>query len=505
MARTKQSQEFKEVKALIKADIRAFVALVAPLRLLGLCQKDMLKFFARDDSHQLVLYPRGHQKSMMIAYYVAWRVVNQPEITIIYASATAALSEAQLSIIKQILESPVVTKYFPDLIHKDVGKRNMWRNESIAVDHPRRYKEAVRDPTVKAVGMGANIVGFHADLIVLDDVVVQDNTESKIDREKVKTWYSLLTSVLNPSGTIRAVGTRYHPEDLWGALVDMVEESIDEEGNVTGKVKVYSVMQKEVEQEGIFLWPRQKRKDGKWFGFNIPVLNKIKAQYLDKSKFYSQYYNDPSDPMNKRITNFVYYERDKLLGTRGSWVYGDRKLNVFAAIDFASTLSQRSDYTAIVVVGVSADHNIYILDIERFKTDKISIMQDKLTKLYDKWGWVRLRAEATAAQNLVVEHIKEMNRDQNIYYNVDSVKPTSEKTMRIMSVLEPRYAAAKIYHFKGGLCEELEHELEASKPPHDDMADALASVVEIIVAPSVSRGIKDVVNINTHPRFGGVR
>jgi len=75
-----------------------------------------------------------------------------------------------------------------------------------------------------------------------------------------------------------------------------------------------------------------------------------------------------------------------------------------------------------------------------------------------------------------------------------------------MANLEPRYAAGDILHYRGGNCQILEDELIATKPPHDDVSDALASVVEIATAPSKrNRNSGNVVNLSFHPRFGGIQ
>ena len=494
-----------EIRNLCMSDLRSFVALVAPQRLLGHCHHDLLKFFMADESsHQLVLWPRAHQKSTMIAYWAAWHIINQPDTTILYASATAALAESQLTFIKNILDSPIVSKYWPELVLQDEGRRIMWRSDAICVDHPKRMSEAIRDPSVKAVGMGANITGFHADAVLLDDVVVKENAETKTERTKVKGWYSLLNSILNPGGKLKAIGTRYHPEDLYEDLITMKEEVYDDEGQVIDEKLVYNYSIKVVEEDGQFFWPRSKRKDGKWFGFDKRELSRIRAQYLDKAQFFSQYYNDPNDPLNKRISNFNYYDREELKLFEGRWCINGNPLNIYAAIDFAATVSKKSDYTAIVVIGVDKNHQIFVLDIDRFKTEKISVMQQNLTRLYNKWSWLKLRAEINAQQNLVVEQIKDMNRKQGIFYTVDKVSQTTNKEIRIMSNLEPRYAEGVILHYRGGNCQILEDELISSKPAHDDVSDSLASAIEICIAPSNRRNYKNVVSLNYHKSFGGI-
>ena len=76
----------------------------------------------------------------------------------------------------------------------------------------------------------------------------------------------------------------------------------------------------------------------------------------------------------------------------GYLYYKDNRLNVFAAVDFAFSLGKRADYTAIVVVGIDADNNIYVLDIDRFRTDRISEYFDHILHLSNKWSFRKLQS-----------------------------------------------------------------------------------------------------------------
>ena len=156
------------------SDLRAFVALIAPYRVLGHCHLDMMRFFMQDDNHQLLLYPRAHQKSFIIACLAAWEIIRNPAITIIYATHTADLAISQLNQIKQILDSPIARKYWPELLN-EVNNREKWSQDAISVDHWKRTEEGVRDYTVLAAGIGKATTGFHADLVIFDDVVVLEN------------------------------------------------------------------------------------------------------------------------------------------------------------------------------------------------------------------------------------------------------------------------------------------------------------------------------------------
>jgi hypothetical protein len=94
---------------------------------------------------------------------------------------------------------------------------------------------------------------------------------------------------------------------------------------------------------------------------------------------------------------------------------------------------------------------------------------------------------------------------------VEEYRPTRKegtKEERIAASLEHRYDDYKMWHYEGGWIKTLEEELKLARPPHDDVKDALASAVEIAVAPKKSMGssIKDFMGsgLKSNSRFGGV-
>jgi len=492
-----------------------FIKLVAPEQVLGQCHEDVCNWWTREDakSHQLLLFPRDHGKSRLIAYRVAWELTKNPTLRILYISATANLAEKQLGFIKGILTSDVYRRYWPEHVHADEGKRTRWTNSEIMLDHPLRRKENVRDPSVFTGGLTTSLTGLHCDIAVLDDVVVYENAYTGEGRNKVKSQYSLLSSIEGAEAKEWVVGTRYHPSDLYNDLLQMVEDQYDERGEKVGEDNIYEIFERPVEDRGDgtgeFLWPRSQRKDGKWFGFDLKILAKKRGQYLDKGQFRAQYYNDPSDPDNVPVGSdkFQYYERKHIREDNGYTYYKDNRLNVFAAVDFAFSLGKRSDYTAIVVVGIDADNNIYVLDIDRFRTDRISEYFEHILHLSNKWSFRKLRAETTVAQMAIVRQLKELIKQHGLTISIDEFRPNKSqgnKQERISSVLEPRYDNLSIWHYRGGNTQILEEELSSRNPPHDDVIDALASVVDMAVKPARAvRRQKDNV-VQFHSKFGGV-
>lgn len=496
----------KEIRELAEADLITFVKLVAPYNVMGVCHEELCKFITNTDlkPYKLVLYPRAHRKSFYAACRAAWEIVRNPAIAIVYLSATSDLAESQLRAIKGILDSPIVRRYWPQLINADEGRREKWTTTEICVDDPRRKAEGTRDSTVKAGGLTTNITGAHCDLIILDDIVVpKNNTEE--GRRQVMSQYSQLQSILNPGGEILAVGTRYHPKDIYSTMQETVEEIFNDEGELIGKEAQWDILQKSVEENGEFLWNRQKRKDGKYYGFDFKELARIKAGYVDKSQFFAQYYNDPNDEGSALITQdmFEYYNRDHLRTVGGVYYIKDRPLNVYAAIDFAFSIGHRADSTAIVVVGVDPDNNKYVLDIDRFKTDRIQEYYKHVLAIHDKYNLKKLRAEVTVAQQVIVTALKDKLAENSTRLVIEDYRPQTKKEERVMAVLRPLYEDHRVFHYRGGNCEILEEELKQLKPAHDDVKNALADAISISVAPK-QRTFQKFKEVKTLSRFGGV-
>jgi hypothetical protein len=506
----------EEIKAAAEADLSVFIRLVSPLSVMGAVHDDLCRWMTREEGkqQQLILLPRDHQKSRMVAFRVAWWLTKHPDHRVLYISATANLAEKQLKFIKDIFTSKIYMRYWPEMVNLEEDKRERWTNNEISLDHPLRKSEGVRDPSIFTAGLTTSITGLHCDVTVLDDVVVPENAYTREGREKVKSQYSLLASIQGADAQEWVVGTRYHPKDLYNDLLGMQEEIYDKDGEVTDYEPIYEKFERQVEDigdgTGEFCWPRQQRADGKWFGFDRQILARKRGKYLDRTQFYAQYYNNPNNPEGSGIAvdKFQYYDRKFLTRTNGSWYYRDKKLNVFAAIDFAYSLTKRADSTTLVVVGIDASSNYYVLDIERFKTDKIREYYEAILRMHVKWDFRKLRAETTAAQKAIVKELKfSYIRENGLALSIDEHTPTKHqgsKEERIKSILEPRYDNLAMWHYQGGNCQMLEDELSVENPAHDDIKDALAAVVEIAVPPtrSVSK-TNNVIPIH-NSRFGGV-
>lgn len=513
----------KEIRQRAIDDLTYFAHLVNPGYMYGSVHKEIFRWLqnytlyntTNEDltSNKLIMLPRAHLKSHMVATWAAWMITRHPEITILYLSATANLAETQLFAIQNILASSTYQNIFPEYINPAAGLREKWSVHRMSIDHPERRRQGIRDATISTAGLTTNTTGWHADVIIADDLVVPENAYTEQGREDVSKKTSQFTSIRNPGGFTLACGTRYHPNDQYAIWKDQVYPIYDEVGDQIDVMPVWEVKEYAVENDGVFIWPRVVRpEDQKAFGFDWKVLGRIKGEYTDVVQFYAQYYNDPNDPSSDRISRdkFQYYDPRRLKKEGGRWFFNNRRLNVYAAVDFAFSLSKAADSTSIVVIGVDSDWNIYVLDIDRFKTNKTIDYFTHIRDLHSKWKFNKLRAEVTVAQTVIVESIKDYVKQYGLTLSIVEFRPSKKegtKEERIAAALEPKYDNHQVWHFEGGYTQILEEELIQARPAHDDIKDALASAVSIAVKPQSSgfEKINDFLGGKPHSRFGGYR
>ena len=427
-------------------------------------------------------------KSTLIALRAAWELTKDPTLRILLISSTSNLATKQLKFIKDILVSENYRLLWPEMVEKEEAKREKWTEREISVDHPDRKKWNIRDPSIFTAGLTTNIVGLHCDIAIMDDIVVDSNAYVEAGRTKVQEQYGYLSSVEANNSREWVVGTRYHPKDLYADLVNMEIQRFDELGNVSNTTPLFEVFERQVESvgdgTGEFLWPRQQGADGKWFGFDTDILAQKRSKYTNKIHFRAQYYNDPHDVESSSIKRdcFQYYEQTFVNRKGKRWYFKDELLNIVAAVDFAYSTNKKADYSAIAVVGQDGNNNYYVLDLDRFKSGKISDYFQHILKLYQKWEFRKLRAEVSVAQAAIVNDLKESYiRPLGLALTIEEFRPSrvqGNKEERILSVLEPRYSNRQIWHYQGGNCQTLEDELIFTNPAHDDIKDALASEID---------------------------
>ena len=169
-------------------------------------------------SRLLVNVPPNHAKSMTVTIsYVTYRICKDPNVRVIIVSKTQEQAKKFLFAIKQRLSHP----RYADLqlafgpVDGFKATADQWSATKIYLGGDAR-DSGEKDPTIEALGMGGQIYGARADLIVLDDVVTLANAG---EWPKQMDWIRQeVASRLGPDGQLLVVGTRVASQDLYRAL-----------------------------------------------------------------------------------------------------------------------------------------------------------------------------------------------------------------------------------------------------------------------------------------------
>ena len=167
----------------------------------------------------LINVPPEHAKSTVITInYVTYRLAVDPNVRIIIVSKTQGMARKFLSAIKTRLSHPnwikLQTAFGPNGGYK--ADSQTWSADMIYLGTGRDSGE--KDPTVQALGFGSQIYGARADLIILDDVVMNSNAH---EWEKQIEWLQKeVITRLGRHGKLLIVGTRVAPIDLYKMIRD---------------------------------------------------------------------------------------------------------------------------------------------------------------------------------------------------------------------------------------------------------------------------------------------
>jgi len=164
----------------------------------------------------LINTPPFHAKSSTLTIdYPVYRVCMNPNTRIIIVSKTQAQAKKFLYAIKLRLTdrrwAALQAAYAPDGGFSGQGE---WSQNKIYVGSA---DSGEKDPTIEALGIGGQIYGARADLIILDDVADRSNAH---EWDKHISWLDQEVANRLYGGTLLAVGTRVGAQDVYSELMN---------------------------------------------------------------------------------------------------------------------------------------------------------------------------------------------------------------------------------------------------------------------------------------------
>lgn len=169
-------------------------------------------------SRVLINVPPNHAKTMTISIaYVLWKLLGDTTMTVLLISKTQEFAKKILWAIKQRLTHPRYADLQLAFGPPDGFKASadMWTANRVYLWGDQR-DSGEKDPSIEAVGMGGQIYGNRARLILVDDAIVLSNASQWQSQQD---WIRQeVASRIGPDDQIVVVGTRVAPIDLYREL-----------------------------------------------------------------------------------------------------------------------------------------------------------------------------------------------------------------------------------------------------------------------------------------------
>lgn len=188
---------------------------------------------------RLVLWSHvdGGKTNQIAIGRVLWELGRNPNLRVFIVSRTNNLAQKIARAIGQYIEeSKELHEVFPNLVRSH-DATDPWNMTMLTVERP---ESRAKDASVQACGVDGGVHGARIDLLILDDVIDQKNTETAAPRERVWDFVrATLMGRLTENAKVIVVGNAWHPEDLMHRLAkeqrfhDFKFPVRDAQGNLT--------------------------------------------------------------------------------------------------------------------------------------------------------------------------------------------------------------------------------------------------------------------------------
>src|SRR4030042_5057745 len=180
-----------------------------------------------DKKKILLLLPRGTFKSSVVTVgYSLYRIANDPGDRILIGNATYPMATQFLGQIKNHLTR---NNDFKDVFGDFSTNADQWKEDKIFISREKSFEQ--KEPTIWAQGVGANVVGSHFNIAILDDLVNDQNIGTKDQIEKVKQYYRGVLDLVDPDASgqrkVIIIGTTWHWDDLYAWIQETPEIAQD--------------------------------------------------------------------------------------------------------------------------------------------------------------------------------------------------------------------------------------------------------------------------------------
>ena len=154
---------------------------------------------------------RGAGKSVLTSILASWFLLRDPNCTIMVLSATAQKAVEFISMTRRICD---IVPYCQHL-----GPGEHMTDNAFAFNCGARTRVG-QDSSVFARGITSQITGSHADIVISDDIEIEGNSDTQVQREKLLGRLHELEQIRNPGGRVIMLGTPQTRDSIYNQLAE---------------------------------------------------------------------------------------------------------------------------------------------------------------------------------------------------------------------------------------------------------------------------------------------
>lgn len=443
---------------------------------------DALENGSLSTNRLLITMPPRHGKSFFATtLFPVYYLARRPNRNVLSTSYNQDLAKTFGRQVRDHAREPIVSQAFSGFAMSE---------ESRAVDDWR----TTIGGSYYATGVGGSTTGRAATLLILDDPIkAREEAESATQRNKVWSYYvSALTTRKQPEvdGTRPieiVILTRWHPDDVAGRIMDTADWEEGEWHHINfpaiQRVKTSIKMNvsmlppddprylpkemlskvapskrdvyKESEEA---LWPSR---------FSLEDLKK--RERLDPREFASLYQQSPYIEGGNLIKQswWQYYDQDEQI----------RYHSLVISADTAFKKTESSDFSVLLVWGITAEGDIHIIDMVRGKYDfpELKKLMIATNAKYRGMGLRGIYIEDKASGQSLIQELRQQSGMSVIPYKV-----VNDKVARLNAVT-PLIEGGRVYIPKKSrwLDDFMDEMRTFPSGKHDDIVDALSMGLDI--------------------------
>ena len=174
-------------------------------------QQDIGQYLSLGPKYKMVMAQRGQAKTTITAIYAVWRLIHKPNLRVLILSAGGILAtEIANWVIQIIMLMPELECLRPDETSRD-------RTSVQAFDIHHELKGPEKSPSIACIGIQAHMQGRRADLLIADDIESTKNSQTAMQRERLRQLTLDFMSICS-DGEIIYLGTPQNTDSVYNSL-----------------------------------------------------------------------------------------------------------------------------------------------------------------------------------------------------------------------------------------------------------------------------------------------